>query len=81
LQKKNTDFAAKVGFARLSKTVYNVAPDNNIVAVFKGATKMGGVESQVGILKTNPEYLSPRQTWIRFNIRDGDEVSLVISKK
>jgi hypothetical protein len=78
--KKEYGLATKVGFARLSKTVYNVAPDNNIVAVFKGATKMGELNLKWNT-ENKPGIFIAKADMDKINIRDGDEVSLVISKK
>ena len=78
--KKEYGLAAKAGFARLSKTVYNVAPDNNIVVVFKGATKMGELNLKWNT-ENKPGIFIAKADLDKINIRDRDEVSLVISKK
>ena len=80
LAKKESGLAAKVGFARLSKTVYNVAPDNNIVAVFKGTTKMGELNLRWST-ENKPGIFIAKADLDKINIKDGDAVSLVLNKK
>ncbi len=78
--KKESGLAAKVGFARLSKTVYNVASDNDIVVVFKGITKMGELDLRWNTEK-KPGIFIAKADLDKISIRDGDAVCLVLIKK
>jgi hypothetical protein len=78
--KKESGFGAKVGVARMSKVVYSAACDGKTVTVYKGATKAGELllnchaEKKTGILLTQADL-------DKFNIKDGDTVSLTFKKK
>ena len=80
LAKKESGLAAKVGFARLSKKVYNLDSENNIVAVFKGITKMGELNLRWNTEK-KPGIFIAKADLDKINIRDGDAVCLVLIKK
>jgi hypothetical protein len=78
--KKESGIGAKMGFARMSKTVYGTAAVSNNVVIFKGMTRMGDLhltwhsENKSGILVTQADIE-------KLDIKDGDTVSLVLNKK
>jgi hypothetical protein len=74
--KKEAGFGAKVGYARISKAVYNAASKGNAVMIFKGAAEMGALklnwhsENKTGVMITQSDL-------DRLSLKDGDTVSLV----
>jgi len=78
--KKESGLAAKVGSARLSKVVYNTSPDSNMVTIIKGTTKMGDLNLS-WTTENKPGILIAKADLDKFNIKDGDTISLVLNKK
>jgi hypothetical protein len=78
--KKEAGIGARVGCARMSKTVYGAAAGYNMVTLFKGAFKVGDLnliwhtENKSGILITQSDLA-------KMNIKDGDNLSLLFNKK
>ncbi len=77
--KKEAGFGAKVGFARISKAVYNAASNVSAAIIFKGATEVGSMninwhaENKTGVMITQADL-------DRLGVKDGDTVSLVFTK-
>ena len=78
--KKESGFGAKVGFARISKTVYNAASNGSAAIIFKGAAEMGALninwhsENRTGVM------IAPADLE-KLGIKDGDTVSLVFTDR
>lgn len=78
--KRESGLAGKVGVARLSRVIYNVDSDSDMVTIFRGATEAGrlnlgwNAEKKSGILITKTDL-------DKLDIKDGDTVSLVLNKK
>jgi hypothetical protein len=76
--KKEAGFGAKVGFARISKAVYNAASNGNAAIIFKGAAEMGALnlnwhsENKTGVMITQSDLDG-------LSVKDGDTVSLVFT--